>query len=105
EVFRDSYGKASQFADEVKRENQELQKRVKIAEEQTKEGIAMIRATFDLREATLRSEAMDWRNQAKFLREQAVRTNDDDLRKRAAEHPELVAKYAQLLTEHEGLED
>ncbi|KAJ7040971.1 hypothetical protein C8F04DRAFT_1253477 [Mycena alexandri] len=105
EVFRESYGKASTFADEMKKENQELVKRIQIAEEQTKEGIATIRATFDLREATLRLETRDWRNQANFLREQAVRTNDDELRRRAAEHPELVAKYAQLVIKQEELQD
>ncbi|KAJ7779185.1 hypothetical protein B0H16DRAFT_1501877 [Mycena metata] len=123
EVFRESYGKASAFADDMKKENQELVKRIQIAEEQTKEGIAMIRATFDLREATLRSETRDWRNQANFLREQAMRTNDDELRQRAAEHPELVAqlviekkkadaafeelvaKYAKLVIEKEEADD
>ncbi|KAJ6482538.1 hypothetical protein C8R45DRAFT_304147 [Mycena sanguinolenta] len=104
-VFQECYQRASQFTDETGRANKELEKRVKIAEEQTKEGVALLRATFELREQALKSEIRDWRNQAVFLREQAVRTNDDDLRKRAAEHPELVARYSQLLTERETLEE
>ncbi|KAF7377448.1 hypothetical protein MSAN_00166500 [Mycena sanguinolenta] len=105
DVFQECYQRASQFTDETGKANRELEKRVKIAEEQTKEGVSLLRATFELREETLKSEIRDWRNQAVFLREQAVRTNDDDLRKRAAEHPELVAKYTQLAKEVDTLEE
>ncbi|KAJ7100781.1 hypothetical protein B0H15DRAFT_461032 [Mycena belliarum] len=105
EVFRASYAHASQYADEKAAENKELEKRVKIAEEATREGIATIKATFDLREVALKSETRDWRNQANFLREQAIRTNDPDLRRRAAEHPELVAKYGRLADENDDLKD
>ncbi|KAJ6598199.1 hypothetical protein DFH09DRAFT_54629 [Mycena vulgaris] len=105
EVFREYYGKASAFAEEKASENRELEKRVKIAEEATKEGLATIKATFDLREVTLKSETRDWRNQANFLREQAIRTNDPELRRRAAEHPELVRKYSQLVDQNDDLKE
>ncbi|KAJ7234746.1 hypothetical protein B0H12DRAFT_153874 [Mycena haematopus] len=103
--FQEIYLRASQFAEEKRAANVGLEKRVKIAEEQTKEGVALLRATFELREETLKSEARDWRNQAIFLREQAIRTNDDELRRKAGEHPELVAKCAQLTNENETLEE
>ncbi|KAJ6551154.1 hypothetical protein B0H19DRAFT_1156689 [Mycena capillaripes] len=105
DVFQEYYLKASQFAEEKGSENKELQKRVTIAEEQTKAGLATIKATFDLREVALKSEIRDWRNQANFLREQAIRTNDNDLRRRAAEHPELVTKYSQLIHQDELNQD
>ncbi|KAJ6498510.1 hypothetical protein C8R47DRAFT_1111951 [Mycena vitilis] len=105
DLFQEYYRKASGFAEEKSSENKDLEKRVRIAEEQTKEGLATIKATFDLREATLRSETKDWRNQATFLREQAIRTNDDDLRRRAAEHPELVAQNAALDAELDRLSE
>ncbi|KAF8176325.1 hypothetical protein K438DRAFT_1770532 [Mycena galopus ATCC 62051] len=105
DLFQEYYLKASGFADETKRANTELEKRVKIAEEQTKEGLAVMRATFELRETALKSETRDWRNQANFLREQAIRTNDDGLRRKAAEHPELVAQCRELKVQKETLEE
>ncbi|KAJ7220718.1 hypothetical protein GGX14DRAFT_431848, partial [Mycena pura] len=104
ETFREYYMQASQFAEEKGSENKELVKRVQIAEEATREGVAMIKATFELREDALKSEARDWRNQAVFLREQAVRTNDDDIRERAAKYPELSDEYAKLSDENSQLE-
>ncbi|KAK7052093.1 chromo domain-containing protein [Favolaschia claudopus] len=101
EVFQEYYMKASHFADENSATNKDLQRRLAIAEEQTKEGLALVKATFDAREETLKMEARDWRNQAIFLREQAIRTNDDELRRRAAEHPELLAKYKHLAGKEE----
>ncbi|KAJ7489162.1 hypothetical protein FB451DRAFT_1223924, partial [Mycena latifolia] len=103
DVFREYYAKASQFADEKASENKELDKRVKIAEETTREGLATMKATFELREVTLKSETRDWRNQANFLREQAIRTNDPELRRRAAEHPEIVARYSRLVDDNDDL--
>ncbi|KAF7369229.1 Chromo domain-containing protein [Mycena venus] len=105
EVFQEYYMRASQFAEETGAANKELEKRVKIAEEQTKDGVAMMRATFELREVALKSETRDWRNQANFLREQAIRTNDDELRKRAAQYPEVLAKYKELVEQHEVAEE
>ncbi|KAJ7182856.1 hypothetical protein C8R43DRAFT_822332, partial [Mycena crocata] len=105
ELFREIYGKASQLVDEKTAENKELEKRCQIAEETTREGIATIKATFDLREVTLKADVRDWRNQAIFLREQAIRTQDPDLRRRAAEQPELVVKRDRLLDEIEIYQD
>ncbi|KAJ7665786.1 hypothetical protein B0H17DRAFT_283900 [Mycena rosella] len=105
EVFQECYATASRFASETASENKKLEQRAKIAEEATREGIATIKATFDLREVSLKSETRDWRNQANFLREQAIRTNDPDLRRRAAEHPEIVARCERLLDENEDLKE
>ncbi|KAJ7444575.1 hypothetical protein B0H11DRAFT_2088738 [Mycena galericulata] len=103
DLLRDLYGQASAFADEKVAENRDLEKRVKIAEEQTRDGITTIRATFDLREAALKSEAMDWRNQSNFLREQIVRSNLPEVCKRAAEHPELLDKCTKLVVKNQEL--
>ncbi|KAF8135943.1 hypothetical protein K438DRAFT_2121916 [Mycena galopus ATCC 62051] len=104
DLFQKCYLEASRFADETKSLNMELEKRVKITEEQRKEGGALMRRMFELRETMLESEKCDWRNQANFLREQAIRTNYEGLRQKAAEHPELVAKRRELKVQIETLE-
>ncbi|KAF7303887.1 hypothetical protein MIND_00618800 [Mycena indigotica] len=105
ETLREAYMKASAFSDEATRENKKLQAELEISQAQTRNGVALIKATFEQRETQLRAEVTEWRNQAKFLREQAIRTNDDDLRRRAAEHPELAAKCLQLAEEKDDLEE
>ncbi|KAJ7621397.1 hypothetical protein FB45DRAFT_140540 [Roridomyces roridus] len=96
ELFRDLYGKASAFADEKTALNKELEKRVNIAETQTREGISTIRATFALREQALKSQAEQWRNQSNLLREQIVNSNQPEINRRAAEYPEVLQGYEQL---------
>jgi hypothetical protein len=92
EFFREQYARASGFVASVRDENQELEKRIKIAEEQTQTGVGLIKATFELRVKTLEEDAKSWRKMAEFLIEKDQRTENDELRRRAAEEPELRAR-------------
>jgi chromosome segregation ATPase len=92
EFFREQYARASGFVTSVREENQDLEKRIKIAEEQTQNGVGLIKATFELRVKTLEEDAKSWRKMAEFMIEKDQRTDNDELRRRAAEEPELRAR-------------
>lgn len=89
EFFREQYAQASGYVSSVRDENRDLEKRVKIAEEQASSGVALVRATFEARIAELDKNVASWRMMAEFLVEKDKRTGNDDLRRRAAEQPEL----------------
>ncbi|KAF9481744.1 hypothetical protein BDN70DRAFT_875875 [Pholiota conissans] len=91
EFFREQYAKASGFVTSVREENKDLEKRIKIAEEQTQTGVSLVKATFDLRIQTLEEDLKAWRRTAEFLIEKDIRTGNDEIRRRAAEEPELRA--------------
>ncbi|KAF5370906.1 hypothetical protein D9615_009801 [Tricholomella constricta] len=88
EFFREQYAKASGFVSSVRDENNELEKQVEIAKGQAATGVEMVKATFAARAKTLEDDARSWRRLAMFMMEKDVRTNDD-IRRRAAEEPEL----------------
>ena len=92
EFFREQYARASGFVSSVRDENQDLEKRIKIAEEQTQNGVGLVKATFELRVKTLEEDAKSWRKMAEFLIEKDQRSENDELRRRAAEEPELRAR-------------
>jgi len=89
DFFREQYAKASGFVSSVRDENSDLEKRIKIAEEQAHHGVGLVKATFELRVKTLEEDAKSWRKMAEFLMEKDQRTNNDELRRRAASEPEL----------------
>lgn len=91
DFFREQYAKASGFVSSVRDENKDLEKRIAIAEEQTKTGVSLVRATFELRCRTLEDDLKSWRKMAEFLIEKDRRSDNDELRRRAAEEPELRA--------------
>jgi len=88
EFFREQYGHASAFVTNIREENKELEKQAKIAEEQAKLGVGLVKATFELRMKTLEDDMKVWRRMAEFAMEKDSRTNDE-VRRRAAEEPEL----------------
>ncbi|KAK2467658.1 hypothetical protein APHAL10511_000513 [Amanita phalloides] len=96
------YDRASNFAASTSRENRELEERAKIAEGQAKIGVAMIKATLENRVKELENHVDKWQTMATFLIHKDQRTDNDELRQRAAEHPELEAK-CQSLEEEVGL--
>ena len=104
DFFRAEHSKASSFVLSVRGENTELEKRVQIAEGQAKAGVAFVRAAFSARIDTLQKDAREWRMQATFMREKIDRTNDD-IRRRAAEEPELRARCEDLEEELESLQE
>ena len=91
DFFREQYGRASGFVTSVRDENAELEKRIKIATDQTQSGVNLIKTTFELRVKSLEKDVKAWRSMAEFLVEKDRRTNDD-IRRRAAEEPELRAR-------------
>ncbi|CAK5274131.1 unnamed protein product [Mycena citricolor] len=105
ELFREYYGKASEFGSEKSKENKALQEQLTMAESAKTQGVALVRATFEKRIEQLQTDANSWRNQADFLRQQAIRTNDDGLRRRAAEYPELHRRYEKLVFDNEVYQD
>lgn len=91
DFFREQYAKASAFVSSVRDENVELEKRIKIANDQAQSGVDLIKSTFELRTKSLEEDVRAWRRMAEFLMEKDRRTNEDDVRRRAAEQPELRA--------------
>jgi chromosome segregation ATPase len=88
EFIREQYANASAYVTTVREENSELEQRVKIAEEQSKKGVELIKSTFELQVAKLQDEAKAWRRMAEFMIQKDIKTNDV-IRRRAAEEPEL----------------
>jgi hypothetical protein len=91
DFFREQYSKASAFVSSVRDESIEMEKRMKIATDQTQSGLRLIKSTFELRIKTLEKDVHTWRRIAEFMVEKDRRTNDD-IRKRAAEEPDLRAR-------------
>lgn len=101
--FREQYAQASGFVGSIRSENAELEKRALVAEGQAKDGVAMIRATYEGKVKGLQGEIAQWKGLASLLQEKDRRTGDD-IRKKAAQEPELRAQVADLVDELERLE-
>ncbi|OSD00038.1 hypothetical protein PYCCODRAFT_1414948 [Trametes coccinea BRFM310] len=104
DLFRDLYGKASAHASEVSAENNALLERAELAEGQVRDGLAMVRATFEARVRRAEEDAARWKAQYRLLCERDART-DDEVRRRAALEPELAAENARLREQLENLEE
>lgn len=91
DFFREQYAIASGFVSSVRDENAELEKQIKIATDQAHSGVSLIKTTFELRTKSLEEDVRAWRRVAGFLIEKDHRTNDD-IRRHAAEEPELRAR-------------
>lgn len=102
DFFREEWSRASGYVGSVRTENMELEKRVEIAEGKARDGIAMVRATFEGRVKFLEDNAKKWQQVAQFIAEKDARTNDD-VRRRAAEEPELRRTIESLEGELESL--
>ncbi|KAH0828738.1 hypothetical protein J3R83DRAFT_3159 [Lanmaoa asiatica] len=121
DFFREQYAQASGFVSSVREENMDLEKRVKIAEGQAREGVAAIKAFFEVFFSplgnlyqcaltsifkgcikTLQADVDRWRGLAELLQEKDRRTNDE-LRLRAAQTPELGDLCSRLNAENKSL--
>ncbi|KAH9476272.1 hypothetical protein JR316_0011843 [Psilocybe cubensis] len=105
EFFREQYAQASGYVTSVREDNKELEKRIKIAEEQAQSGVALIKATFEMRVKNLETDLKSWRRMAEFLIEKDKRTDNDELRRRAAEYPELASRCERQKNSIEVLEE
>ncbi|KAG6860120.1 hypothetical protein C0995_015500 [Termitomyces sp. Mi166 len=95
EFFREHYLQASGFVTSVREENAELQKEAQIAREQASTGVEAVKATYVVRVKALEDDARTFKRLALFMMEKDIRTNDD-IRRRAAEEPELRARCEEL---------
>lgn len=104
DLFRDLYSKASLHASEVSKENNELTERASLAETQARDGLAMIKATYEERIRLLEQEVERWKGQVHVLTERDKRM-DDELRRRAALEPELRTENIRLKEQLDSLEE
>ncbi|KAK0186328.1 hypothetical protein F5146DRAFT_1065493 [Armillaria mellea] len=102
DFVREQYMNASGYVTTVRSENAELEKRAQIAEKQATEGVALVRATFTERIRFLEEDVKSWRQMADFAIAKDSRMNDD-IRRRAAEAPELQYRNEKLKEEIEEL--
>ncbi|KIP02351.1 hypothetical protein PHLGIDRAFT_130780 [Phlebiopsis gigantea 11061_1 CR5-6] len=111
ELFRDLYNKASAHASEVTKENNELIERAALAEGQVKEGIVMIRETYEVRVRKQAEEIKRLEGLNSILTARDTQTKGDDIRRRAAEeeglrddNQRLRAELAQLRMDYNRME-
>lgn len=95
DFFRDQYTQASGFVNATRAENVELEEKAKIAEGQARDGVALIKHMFESQIKALKDDVDRWRGVSALLQEKDRRT-DDLIRRRAAEHPELVERCRKL---------
>ncbi|RPD77213.1 hypothetical protein L226DRAFT_533217 [Lentinus tigrinus ALCF2SS1-7] len=95
DLFRDLYGKASAHASSVTAENNELIERTALAEGQARDGVAMLKSTYEERIRLLEQEVLRWKSQCQVLTDRDSRM-DDEIRRRAALEPELRAENERL---------
>lgn len=90
-LYGEETGRSSVLRDAKKSLNKELD----IAQKQTSEGVQAVRAMLEKRLKDMEDDRNRWRKAAEFIMEKDTRTNDE-IRKRAAEEPELRAKFHQV---------
>ncbi|KAJ8468385.1 hypothetical protein ONZ51_g9676 [Trametes cubensis] len=100
DLFKNLYSEASTHAARLGKENLALEERATLAEGQTRDGLAMIRGTFEAQVRKLREEVAKWQGLCKVLQTKDERTNDE-LRRRAALEPGLRAENERLKQEAE----
>lgn len=105
DFFRELYGTQSNFVSELQAENKELQQRAEVAEAQATTGLQGIRSTFEMRIKQLEDEVTYHKRIATFVVEQSHRTGDEEIRRRAAEYPEMERKFAEMEKQREGMEE
>lgn len=103
DFFRDQYAQASMYVGSVRNEITELEDRVLIAEGKAKDGVGMIKATYEGRIRALEKDVIRWKSLAELLQEKDRRTGDE-VRRKAGEEPELRMKNAELRQQISRLE-
>ncbi|CAL1698269.1 unnamed protein product [Somion occarium] len=103
ELFRELYGKASAHVSEVSKENNELHERVSLLEGKVKDGLQLIRGTYESRVRLLEEEVKKWKGMYEILMARDRKMQGDELRRRAAVEPELRAENVKLREELEIL--
>lgn len=99
-IFKDLYSKASSFTDELREENANLRSRLTLAETQVSKGVQQIRALYSAQAKKMSSELERSQLLLSVLQEKDRRT-DDDVRRKAAREPELLAKIEELRADYQ----
>ncbi|KAJ3575404.1 hypothetical protein NP233_g1108 [Leucocoprinus birnbaumii] len=99
EIFREQYARVSGYAEDLQSENKELSERAEIAENQANNGLAGIKMMYEMRVKKLQEEAEYQKSVTLFLIEQGKRTQDEEIRRRAGEYPELERQCEELRDE------
>lgn len=98
DLFKDNYGHASSFASEMQGKKEELEAELTIVKGQLSSGLPMLKGMYEERIKRLEEEVEKWRTLCHVLTEKDERTNDD-MRRRAAEEPELREEIRRLKLE------
>ncbi|KAI9451781.1 hypothetical protein F5148DRAFT_1378785 [Russula earlei] len=104
DFFREQYQRASAFASTTRSENEELSARAALAESQATKGVALVRATLEVRVTKLEAEVRKYKALSEMLTERARRTGDD-VRYRASLAFELEREFKQLHRRFEETEE
>ncbi|KAH7912920.1 hypothetical protein BJ138DRAFT_1147268 [Hygrophoropsis aurantiaca] len=88
DFFRDQYSQASAFVSSVRQENMALEEQANIAESRAKDGVAMVKGMFETQMQHLEDDLTRWKGLAELMQEKD-RLTGDEVRRRAAEEPEL----------------
>lgn len=106
DLFREMYSKASAHVGEVSKENNALLERAELAEGQVKDGLQMIKGTYEERVRVLAEEVERWKAQAALLTARDRRTlENEEFRRKAAMEPELRAENERLKEELQKLRE
>ncbi|KAL4079921.1 hypothetical protein V8B97DRAFT_1864489, partial [Scleroderma yunnanense] len=103
DFFREQYGRASSYVNSVRRENVELEERMKIAESQATEGVTAIKALLQTKVKALQDDVHRWKTLAEMLQAKDSLT-DDNVRMRAAQATELEALCKKMIAENGSLQ-
>ena len=86
----------SALVDELRRDKVVLEERVEVAESQVREGVQAVKALFESRVERLEEEVVYHKRVATFCVEQSCRTQDEEMRRRAAEYVEVEGRCGVL---------
>jgi len=107
DFFREQQAQASSWAQSVRvenaqlsKENEEVKQDAAIARDQTKDGVKLVKDTYELRVKKLEEELDKARRLCDLLKTKDERTNDE-IRRRAGLYPELLEQNVQLLADLE----
>lgn len=105
EFFRELYNKASSHVSEVAKENNSLNERVERLETQLREGLVMVRATYESQIKNLEDESEKWKGLYEILQARDRKTEGDEIRRKAACEAELRRENEKLREQLEYLRE
>lgn len=98
DMFREYYEKASSHVSEMKAKDSTLEEELSVAKSQLSDGLSLLKGMYEERIKHTQAEAERWKSLCKILTEKDERTSDE-VRRRAAEAPELRTEVERLKLE------